>query len=393
MQPPETLDTYIRAVGAIDEVGREVLETRPENISEILEGLVADLRSRESISGVGLFGSRSRGDAVSSSDVDLLVVDRRDFDYEHVERAEIEDFLLDLDYIPEKWIRRMTPPEIDQKLYELQVLYERDGTLTKAKELMLKTYSTPERVEIRTGSHLLEADTYLSRGISALGKEDYQSAKVNAAIALEAVMKILIEVSRLPISNSRFIRTLESSTRKLGAQKLYSDYVEVAGLSKLDRQRVEGMLESFSAMWKEALSFIQANSSAVRTLHVKVMNDLNYYGRENFRKGMMARSGSLIRDGQPVEAAHYLSRTSICMLESYAWLLAKLDGTRFDYTTLFRYIKGSKRSPPEVHQKAAEALRIERVSEREAEESLRKTKEIALGVRQKRKELIHSLFS
>jgi len=369
------------------------LETRPENIRKILEGLVADLRSRDSVSGIGLFGSRSRGDAVASSDVDLLVVERRDYDYEHVERAEIEGFFLDLDYIPEKWIHRMTPPEIDQKLYELQVLYERDGTLTKAKELMLKTYSTPERVEIRTASHLIEADTYLSRGISALNKEDFQSAKVNAAIALEAIMKILIEVAGLPISNSRFTRTLESSTKKLGAQKLYNDYVEVAGLSKLDRQRTESMLESFSAMWKEALGFIDANSPAVRTLHVKVMNDLNYYGRENFLKGLVARSSSLIRDGLLVETAHYLSRTSICMLESYAWLLAKLDGTRFDYTTLFQHLKGSKKSPPEVRQRAVEALGIEKVSGREAEESLRKTKEIALGIRQKMKELIYSLFS
>ena len=46
----------------------------PKRIRDILDLLVSDLKSRESISGVGLFGSWSRGDAVLSSDIDLLVV-------------------------------------------------------------------------------------------------------------------------------------------------------------------------------------------------------------------------------------------------------------------------------------------------------------------------------
>jgi predicted nucleotidyltransferase len=370
-----------------------MLEMRSENICGALDGLVADLKSRESVSGIGLFGSRSRGDAVPSSDVDLLIVDKRDFNYEYVERAEIEGFFLDLDFIPEKWIHRMVPPEVDQKLYELEVLYERDATLTKAKDLMLKTYLTPERAEIRTSSYLMEADTYLSRGLSAYYKNDYQSAKVNAAVGLEAVMKILIEVNKLPISNSHFIRALESSTKKFGAHNLYNDYVEISGFSKQDKQRTENMMDSFVALWRAALSFTEANSSAVKTLHIRILNDLNYYGKEGFMKGMLVRAGSLIKDNFLVEAAHYMFHASVSMLENYAWLLSALERTRFDYTSLFQYLKGSKKSPNEIYQKTVEAFGIEEASSLDAEESLRRTKEIILGIRQKRKELIMSLIS
>jgi len=365
----------------------------PEDIRVVVEGLVGDLKARETVSGIGLFGSRSRGDAIPSSDIDLLVVDKRDFIYEYVERAEIDGFLLDLDYIPENWIRKMVPPEVDQKLYEVRVIYERNATLTKAKDLMMKIYRTPERVEIRTSNYLMEADTYLSRGMSAYGKNDFQSAKVNAVIGLDEIMKILIEVNKMSILNRHFIRAIDSSVKRFGAQKLYKDYVEIAGFSKLDRQTTENMLSSFSALWKVILEFIEANRSKVKTLHVRIMNDLNYYGKDSFLKGMLANAGFLIKDGMFAEAAHYMFRTSVSMLENYAWLVSMLERSRFDYTSLFQYLKGSKASPPEIYQKAAEAFGIEQVSDREAEESLRRVKEVILGIRQKRKELITSLLS
>ena len=71
----------------------------PGNIRDILASLMEDLKSRESVISVGLFGSWSRGEATSSSDVDLLVVDGRNLSYEYVERAEIESIFLSLIHI------------------------------------------------------------------------------------------------------------------------------------------------------------------------------------------------------------------------------------------------------------------------------------------------------
>ena len=46
------------------------------------------MRVKENVYGIGLFGSRSRGDAVSSSDVDLLILDKAKLSDEYVERIE-----------------------------------------------------------------------------------------------------------------------------------------------------------------------------------------------------------------------------------------------------------------------------------------------------------------
>ena len=364
----------------------KTLERLPENAHSVLERLLEDLRSRESVAGVGLFGSWSRGDASLSSDVDLLVVDGRDYEYEYVERAELENVFIDLDYVPSKWVLRQIPPEIDQKLFESQVLFDRNGRFAVAKGLMSKNYWTLERAEMRIGDSIMQADTYLSRIVSALNRDDYQSAKVSAVFSLAAIMRVLLEVARKPYSNSRYLRMLESTTIRLGKTEFYEEYLDMAGLTRLSKQDVEGMLGSVSDIWQQVIGFVEANSSKIENIHIRVKNDLNYYCKENFLKGMQARVNSLINDSLYEEAAHYLFRASISMLENYVWLLSTIEGIRFDYTYLFQRLKNSSLSPPSVYQRAVDAFDLKDVSQSEAEKTQKKAKEIILGIRQKRKE-------
>jgi predicted nucleotidyltransferase len=378
------VNTWFRGIG---------LERLPENARVILEGLLEDLRSRESVSGVGLFGSYSRGDSVLASDIDLLVVDKRDFDYEYVERAMLNNVFFDLDYMPEKWILNQMTPEIDQKLYEAEVLFDRKGSFTRAKSTISNIYWTPERTEIRTGDYILEADTYLSRGLSAMNKDDFQSARVNTVIALDAVMKILIDVNKQPFSNSHLVRAAESTTKKLGVSHVFEDYRDIAALNDVTRHKSENMLASLSEMWNETIGYVGASSPLVDTLHIRVKSNLSYYCKESFLKGLQARAYSLIKDSQYAEAAHYMSRTSASMLENYVWLLSSLEGSRFDFTDLFLRLKNSRTSPEGVYKKAVEVLGVDGVSAREANDGLRRTKEIILDVRQKRKQLIAALLT
>lgn len=370
-----------------------MLEKLPNKVRGVLESLLKGLESRELVSGIGLFGSWSRGDAVTSSDVDLLIVDSRDFEYEYVERAEIEEVAFDLNYVPETWLLKRVPSEADQKLFEVQVLFDRKGALTQAKNLASQNHWQPERVEIRTGDYLMEADTYLSRGLSAYNKGDFQSAKVNASIGFDAIMKILIEINRTPISNSHFVRAVESATKRLGMSGLFGDYIEVLGLSKLSKRSAEGLVVSLLEMWGEAIAFVDSNSMTVKDLHVRVMHDLDYYCRRSFLRGLSARAAQLINNGFMAEAAHYLFRTSVSMLENLVWLLLVLDGRRFDYTDLFAQLKGSTLSPGEVYQKSAATMRVEEVSSNDVEAALRRIKEVSLELRQRRKQLIAGMHS
>jgi predicted nucleotidyltransferase len=364
------------------------LERLPDEIHGILEEFLEDLKSRESVSSIGIFGSRSRGDDAPGSDIDLLIVDKRELEYEYVERVEIENTFFDLNFVPEKWITEQVPPDMDQKLYEVQTLYDRDGKLAKAKDLMSHLHWKRERVEIRTGDYVMQADTYLSRGFSALNKGDFQSAKVNASIALDSIMKLFIEVNKIPLSNSSFVRAVESSTEKFTTKELYDKYIEIAGLANLNKQIAEMTLAALSKLWHETIVFVTASSPVVDILHVRVKNDLNYYCKESFVRGLQARAGSLINNKLYAEAVHYSFCTAISMLENYVWLVSTLDGKPFDYTDPFQHLKGSLTSPKSVYDKAVEAFRLEGTSSSDANYALQGVKEIVLRIRAKRKELI-----
>jgi len=358
-----------------------------DRIRSVLSKFVEELKLQEAVSSVGLFGSWSRGDAVPESDVDLLIVDKRDFDYEYVERLEFDDLLLDLNYIPEKWLIGRVPPEIDQKIYEVDILYDRDQRLTRTKRLMQKTHWTHERVDLRTESYLIDAYTYLSRATSAQNKGDFRSAKIYATMGVEEILKTLIEVNMLPVSNSHFIEALESSAKELGLREVFDNYLAVSELSELDRLEVENQLSHIESVWNEAITGMQSLSSALETLHIKIKKNLNYYVKSAFLKGLIARSKAIISEDLVIEAGHYVNKTFIDMLENYAWLVLATKKSRFDYTTLFDSLR-SVDSSKTIYEGAVEAFRLEDAASSEAEESLKNAKEMIHDIRQRRKELI-----
>ncbi|RJS84463.1 nucleotidyltransferase domain-containing protein [Candidatus Bathyarchaeota archaeon] len=368
------------------------MERMNQDIRRIVKELVDDLKSWGSVVSIGLFGSWSRGEAVHGSDVDLLVIDSRNLNYEYVERAEINGTILDLNYIPERWVLREYPPEIDQKLYEAEVLYDPNGILKTAKETIMKIMWQPERVDIRTGKYLVEADILLSRGLSAHGRGDYQSAKLNAALGLDAIMKILMEARKVLFSNSRFIRSLEESAESFGLKNFYREYLVVTGLSEVNGRKAEKIYSDLIEMWNAAIGCVEANSQVAKNLHGEVLSSLNFYCKKSFLRGMIARVQSLLQDKIPAEAVHYMARTSVNMLENYAFLLAKAEGTRFDYVTLLKRLKDSKISPDIVYERALKILMLEDISPQEAQSSLKKAREIILEIRKKRKELIAQML-
>ena len=190
--------------------------TLPEELRKALERIVGRLKVKEGVYGVGLFGSRSRGDAVESSDVDLFILDGANLAYEYVERALGGAFFIDMDHIPKKWIHGPIPPEIDEELYEMQILYDKDWSLTNTKLLMCKSYCSFERVDIRAEAHVVESDIYLSRATSAFSRGDFRSSCLFAAVALESLLGVFVEATLGPFSNSRFVEILEASCAKLG---------------------------------------------------------------------------------------------------------------------------------------------------------------------------------
>ncbi len=362
--------------------------TLPEKIRRTLEKVVKEMMVEESVYGVGLFGSWSRGDASASSDVDLLILDGADFAYEFVERRETGGLFIDLDHIPKKWLRGLIPPEIDQKLYEMQILYDRNWSLANAKLLMAKSYGSPDRVDIRTESHIVDSDIYLSRATSALSKGDFQSASIFATTALESILKVLVEIALESFSNSRIMEKFEASAVKLGVKEVFKEYMHITALNAADNAKAKDKLKFYKAVWEEMHAVVRQNFQELEHTHFRVKTKLKYYLNPAFLQGFVARVNSLIDSGKAAEASRYLDSALIDLVENYAWFKASKTKTRMDYTTLMRSFKRLEEKNPKNYNNVIKLLNLEDVNERTAKEKIERTRQVMLKIRGQRKVLI-----
>lgn len=360
----------------------------PEKIRRTLEKIVKEMRTREDVYGVGLFGSWSRGDAAKSSDVDLLILNEGNFNHEFVERIEINGLLIDLDYIPKRWIHGAIPPEVDQKIYEMQILYDRNWSLTNTKLLMSESYSSPERIDIRTEAHVVDSDIYLSRSTSAFSREDFQSAQLFATVALENILRVLMEIALEPFSNSRFIQKLKESTVKLEMQNLFNEYLEITGLNESDDAKVESKLKLFKTIWDETSFTAKKNSQALESSYFRVKTKLNYYLNPAFLQGTIMRTKSLINSGKAVEATHYLNNIFLDIIENYAWLKSSIDKVKLNYTTLIRSLESLEEKNPKNYKHIIKFLNLSHIDKPNAADTIEKTRKTMLKTRMERKVLI-----
>jgi len=360
----------------------------PEKLRKTLERIVRELRAREDVYGIGLFGSWSRGDAAASSDVDLFILDKANFSYEYVDRLQVGGFLIDLDHVPKQWIHSAVPPEIDQKLHEMQILYDRDWSLTNTKLLMAKSYSSSERVDIRTEAHVVESDIYLSRATSAFSRQDFGSSCLFATVALENILRVLIEIALQPFSNSRFIEILENSAKRLGMHSLFTEYLKIAGLNRPENAVVKDKLELFKTIWNETNAIAKQNLSMLESSHFKVRAKLNYYLNPAFLQGAVTRATSLIDSEKIAEASHYLKNILLDIVENYVWLKSSIDNIKIDYTTLIRSLESLEEKNPKNYENIIRFLGLGNVEKTVASHGVGKAREMILKIRKDRKTLI-----
>ena len=360
----------------------------PEKVRKTLEKVVAKLRVTENAYGIGLFGSWSRGDAATSSDVDLLILDKSDFNYEYVERTETGGLLIDLDYISKQWIHGSIPPEIDQKLYEMQILYDRDWSLNNTKLLTVKFYDSPERVDIRTEAHVIESDIYLSRATSAFSREDFRSAYLFATVALENVLKVLVEIALEPFSTSRLIEKFEVSAAKMGMGDVFNEYLEITGLNKTDNVIAKDKMKLFKVIWDEMKATTEQNLQTLESAHFKVKTKLNYYLNPAFLQGLMIRTNALIDSEKAIEASHYLNSIFLDIVENYVWLKSSNEKVKVDYTTLMRSLESLEAKNPKNYDYMLKLLNLSEIDKLNAAKVIEKTRKITFKIRNERKVLI-----
>ncbi|MBS7608613.1 nucleotidyltransferase domain-containing protein [Candidatus Bathyarchaeota archaeon] len=365
----------------------------PEKIRRVLEKIVKELASKEDVHGIGLFGSWGRGDATTASDVDLLILTKSDTTDEYVERMLADGIMVDFNFIPIKWVFGPLPPELDQKLFEAQILYDRDWKLTNVKMLIARAYSSPERVEIRTNAHAIEADIHLSRATSALSKGDFLSAHLFARTAMENALKIPLEIALQPISNSRFIEKAGIAAEKLGLKEMFTDYVEIAGLDALNKTQIEEKLKRFKALWDEMHFTVKQHAQTVEKVHFKLKTSLKYYFNPFFMQGAVLRTTSIINAGNFAEAAHYLDSIFISMLENYAWLKSTIEKQHINHTTLIRSIENLEKTNPKMYHNTISLLGIADAHKTLANKTVEKARKNITRLHKEKKHLIKTHIS
>jgi predicted nucleotidyltransferase/HEPN domain-containing protein len=369
-----------------------VLVHLSENIRSALQKLVHNLSKQEATSGVGLFGSWSRGDASPQSDVDVLIVEKQGPMHERLERIMLNDLFIDLNYLPRRWVSLSLPPEIDQKLFEALILYDRDWSLTSAKDWMHRTYHNSERLNIRCEMHLVDADIYISRASSALARGDYHSACVFTGLGLEFALKVVVEAALLPFSTSFFIPALEKAAKKLKCQHLFDVFLEVSDLTSVSKEEAEQCLRLYDTVWDYGESLLQEQKTMLTSLHNSVKDKLNYYGNVAFLNGMNTRSQGIIDSGDYKESCHYVRRNLLDFLENYAWAAACLDGVRLDSSMLFSYLKTSKEFSPKLFEAVVAAFGLQDLTHRKAEATVKLARETVFEVHRTKMDLLKNCF-
>jgi predicted nucleotidyltransferase len=362
----------------------------PENIRQALQKLTHNLSKQEATSGIGLFGSWSRGDASQQSDVDLLIIEKQGSMYERVERIVLNDLFVDLNYLPRKWVSLLLPPEIDQKLFEALVLFDRDWALTNAKDWILRTFRNSERMNIRCEMLLVDADIYISRASSALSRRDYPSACVFAGLGLESALKVVVEAGLLPFSTSNFIRVLEDAAGKLDCSHFLDTFLDVSSLTSVSKGDVERCLGLCDTAWDYGMSFLQEQVPSLSSLHRQVKDKLNYYGNMAFLKGVKARAQGIIDSGNYKESCHYIRRNLLGFLENCAWAAACLEGTRLDSSLLFSYLKTSKEFSPKLFEAAVSTFDLQSLTIEKAEATVRLARETVFDIHRTKTDLLQN---
>jgi hypothetical protein len=235
---------------------------------------------------------------------------------------------------------------------------------------------------------VVDSDIYLSRATSAFSREDFRSAHLFATVALESILKVLVEIASEPFSNSRFVEKLVASAAKLGMSSLSNEYLEITRLNKVDYSIVKEKMSLFKVIWDEIKVIVAHNLQALEFSHFRVKTELNYYLNPAFLQGMVMRTNSLIESGKVAEASRYLNIIFLDIVENYAWLKSSINDVKVDHTTLMQSLECLEEKNPKNYNHIIRFLDLNDATKVDASSTIEKVREKMLRVRSERKILI-----
>jgi len=309
------------------------------DLKSAVDGVVGRLVDRGGVVGVGLFGGLSRYEW-SGSVVDVLVVGGPRVSFEFEEILEFGGLLFDVNHVPYRVVGDVVSPDLDHRLFELDVLFDGEGVLSRAKVFVGEKYRSRGRVEVRTDGYLMGADMYMSRAASALTRGDVGSAVVYGEAAVTPVAHLLMDVAGFPVTRGALVWNLRRACERLRLMDVFGDFLEVMRLGGVDVEQASVLLKVFEDVWGYLRRVILGESGLPVGMPVRMRRDIEYLTSPLLLRLIQGRVGVLLDGFDSVGAVFYLRGWLLPLLEAYAWVVSSARGDKFDYTGLFRVVRG-----------------------------------------------------
>lgn len=171
---------------------------------------------------------------------------------------------------------------------------------------------------------------------------------------------------------------------------LFSEYVKIAGLNKVENVAVKDKLGLFKTIWDEINAIAKQNLTMLESSHFKVRAKLNYYLNPAFLQCAVIRATSLIDSEKIVEASHYLKNILLDIVENYAWFKSSIDKIKIDYTTLTRSLESLEEKNPKNYENIIKFLGLSDIDKTVVSHEVEKVREMILKIRKDRKVLIQN---
>jgi len=363
----------------------------PKALSSTFNRFIEDLTKQATVSSIGLFGSWSRYDASPDSDFDVLVIDRRTFDYEFHERVDYDGATMDITRIPIRWVSGVVNPDVDHMLHETIVLYDPSGLLKRAGDWVDANYRTRGRIEVRTEEYLTNSDTYLSRASAALARDDFETASLFSDMSLKPIGHVIMEIADLPITRSAFVWNLRRACEKIDMIGTYKVIINNARLAGLEKADVLSCLEIFEELWRRISRYMSDNRDVIEGLHDRLKDEISYLTDPTMLKGLLTRIRRMIFESNFIEASNYMRDWLLPLIESYAWLISAKQDSKLEYTSLFKTIKLYEGSAG-IFEGAADIFNVKNIEEQAVKNEIESARSVISYTRKKRREMIDTFI-
>jgi predicted nucleotidyltransferase len=314
-----------------------------------LDSFVKKVSDIETVMGIGLFGSWARYEFSLRSNVDILIVDESDRNFDFNELLEFENFIFDVSRIPLVKLRKIVMPSMDHLLYGMHILYDPKKVLERVKKFEEEKFRTIGRIELRFENKVVTADSRLSRASSALSRKNFETALLFSFFSISPIAEVLIDLAGLPLTTKSMIWNLRRACEKLDDLETYNKIIKNLNLYGADKNGVLKNIKISQEIWHSMSEDIIEKYDKINNVPDNINHNIKYLTNALMTKKINFEIADFLKNNNFFDAIYRLRFHLFRLIVFYARIITLNKGNKFDYTSIFKTIKESTQ---EIHEQA-----------------------------------------